>query len=62
MLDIVDRGRHGPFADRYDAFLHIVRRQARIGPNDADYRDIDVRKNVFRRDDGCNAAQNQHEY
>ena len=56
VLDVVDGGGHGPLEDGDDALFHLFGRQAVVVPDDADDRDIDVRKDIDRhRDDGGDA-------
>ena len=48
VLDVVDRGREAALIDRRDALADFLRRQPAIGPNDADDRNIDFRKDIGR--------------
>ena len=64
MLDIVDRGGHAAFKRRYDAAVHLLRRNAGVGPEDGNHRDVDVGENILlHRYDGKaaeNGNQNRH--
>ena len=62
VLDVVDGGGEGPLADGDDALLHLLGRDAAVGPDDADHRDVDHREDVGgRREDG-DAAQDGDEH
>ena len=50
MLDVADLGGQGAFIIVDDAARHVVRQQPVIGPDDADHRNIDVRKDIGRRE------------
>ena len=58
VLDVVDRGGHGPLEDGDDAFFHLLGRQPAVGPHHADHGDIDVGKDVHRHGDDGGAAKN----
>jgi len=48
VFNVIDRCGQGPLGDGRDAAFHFLGRHARVGPNDADDRDVDCRKNVLR--------------
>ena len=48
MIDVVDRRRQGALELRHDAAGHLIRRQARVLPNDRDDGNADVGENVDR--------------
>ena len=49
MLDVVDRRRQCALRLRRDAAGHVLRREAGVLPDDRDHRNADVRKNIDRR-------------
>jgi hypothetical protein len=49
MLDIVDVGGQRTFVVRRDAVGHVLGGKAVIRPDDADYRDVDVREDIGGR-------------
>ena len=55
VLDVVDRGGEGALAADGDDFGHLLRRDAGVGPDDADHRNID-----FGKDVGGHADDGQH--
>jgi hypothetical protein len=57
VLDIVDRCGHSPLGDGDYAFFHLVRRNSGKRPYNADYRNIDVGKNVGGSNQACDTAQ-----
>ena len=58
VLDVVDRGGHAALEGRDDTLFHLVGRDAVVGPDDADHRDIDVREDIDRHGhDGRNPKQ-----
>ena len=59
MFDVVYRSGHRALGDGDNAFLHLVRGQSGISPDNGDNRNVDIRKNVFRRNDGRDRAENQ---
>jgi hypothetical protein len=46
VLDIVDRGKRKTLEVPGDAVAHLVRRQAAIGPDDADDRNVDIGEDI----------------
>ena len=46
VLDVVDRGREAALVDRGDALADFLGRQPGVGPDDADDRNVDFRKDV----------------
>ena len=62
VFDIVHRRRHGALEDGVDAFLHLVRRNAGVVPDDADDGDIDVRKDVHRHCGNGDSAEDGNEH
>ncbi len=61
VLDIVDRSRQHALIDEDDALLDLVGRHARILPDDADDRDIDLRKDVRLHPVDRHQAHRHHE-
>ncbi len=57
VLDVVDRGGEGALVNRDDALLHLLRRDPVVAPDDADHRDIDVGKDVYRHGPDGGAAK-----
>ena len=49
MLDVVDRRRHAALRLGEHAAGHLIRRQARIRPDDGDDRNFNVREDIDRR-------------
>ena len=65
MLDVAHGRRQGTFVDRGNACFHLGRNQAVVGPDDADYRNIDGGKDVDRRpqeSDGRDQEQEQRKH
>jgi len=60
-LDVVDRGRHGALEVRDDAAFHLLRREAGVAPDDADYRDVDVGEDVGRHPQDGERADDQYQ-
>ncbi len=58
MLDIINGGGKRSLRDANDAVAHVFRYEAVVGPDDADDRNVDVRKNVGWR---ANDRQRTHE-
>jgi hypothetical protein len=46
VLDVVDRGGEAAFIDRGDAIADFLGRETRVGPDNADDRNVDFRKDV----------------
>ena len=59
VLDVADLRRQCALVVVDDAAGHVVRQQAVVGPNDADDRDVDVRKDVSRRAHRSQRAENR---
>jgi hypothetical protein len=59
MFDVVDGGRQRALERRRDAPGHLVRRQPRVLPDDADDRNADVGKDVGRRSQSGERADDQ---
>ena len=57
VLDVADGGGHRTLGDGEDPLRHIVRAHAVVRPDDADHRDVDVRKYIGRHGDDRNPAQ-----
>ena len=56
VLDVVHRGGHGSLKGCDHALFHLFRGEAVVVPDDADYGDVDIRKDIDRhRNDGGNA-------
>ncbi len=62
VLDVVDGGGHGALEDGDHALFHLLGREAAVVPDDADHRDIDVRKDIHGHGDDGAAAQNGDEH
>ena len=64
MLDVVDRGREASLRDCGDPVADLLSRQPAVGPNDADDRNVDFRKDVrrhFHQDEGgCQKNEQRH--
>ena len=64
VLDVVDRGREAALVDRRDALADLLSRQPAVGPDDADDRNIDFRKDVGRHlqqhEGRCEENQQRH--
>ncbi len=58
VLDVVDGGGEGPLEDGDHALFHLLGRQALIAPDDADHRNVDVRKDIHRHGDDGRSAKN----
>ena len=57
VLDIVDGGGHGALEDGDDALFHLLGREAAVGPDDADDRNIDIGEDIHRHGDDRAAAE-----
>src|ERR1019366_640355 len=62
VLDIVDRGRQGPFEDGDQSFFHLLWGQALVGPDDADHRYIDIREDIDGHGDDGRPAEDGDEH
>ncbi len=62
VLDAVDRRGHGAFGHVDDALLHVVGRDARVRPDDADDRDVDLREDVRGHREERQDAQHEDEH
>jgi hypothetical protein len=62
VFNVVDRRGHRPFEERDDAFLHLFGREAAVTPDNADYRDIDIRKNIDRHGNDGRYPKNGDKY
>ena len=61
MLDVVDVRGEAALEAGDDALLHLLRRQARVHPQDADDGDVDVGEDVDRHGDDGRAAEDGDE-
>jgi len=61
VLNVVDGGGEGTFADGDDAAFHLTWWQAVVGPDDGDHGDVDVWKDVLRRNDGRPDSEEEQE-
>ena len=61
VLDVADLGGQVALVEVDHAAGHVVRQQPVIGPHDADHRNVDVGKDVGRREQrGADAEQRDH--
>ncbi len=62
VLDVVDRGGHGALEVGDDALFHLFGGEAVVAPDNADYGDIDIGKDIDRhRNDSGNAKNGDEE-
>src|ERR1700730_15115308 len=65
MLDVIDTGGERPLEDRDNTCFHLRRHQACIGPDNADYRNVDAREDIYwctEQNHGADQKQHQREH
>ena len=61
VLDVIYIGREAALETGDDPFLHLLRRQPSIDPEDAHDWDIDIRKNIDRHPNDRDTAENSYD-